>query len=120
MDHFRDRFPDRAGPEHHPGLPRPAGGPDGRQGDHSHFAGREKKPRIDPLDSGLASLLLGIAFWKAEVSLPAAGLALGIFWLWLCVPLFTKKTLIQGLRAEMLVDFSFILAGAAGLALARF
>ena len=80
----------------------------------------EKKPRIDPLNFGPGLRASGGRFLESRGVVAGPGLALGIVWLWLCVPLFTQKTLIQGLRAEMLVDFSFILAGATGLALARF
>jgi len=68
----------------------------------------------------LAVVLLVGAFWKGLLRFPAVGIAAGLAWLWLCVPLFTRKTLIQGLRAELLIDFSFIIAGATGLVLSRF
>jgi (E)-4-hydroxy-3-methyl-but-2-enyl pyrophosphate reductase len=68
----------------------------------------------------LAGAVLAVSFWQGLIHLPALGIAAGLVWLWLCVPLFTRKTLIQGLRAELLIDFSFILAGAIGLVLGGF
>jgi len=48
---------------------------------------------------------------------PGLGLLIGLGWLWLSVPFFTSRPIIQGLRAELLIDFSFILAGIIGLLL---
>jgi len=67
----------------------------------------------------LAALLLLAGFARGLLGLPGAGIVAGLAWLWLCVPVFTRKTLIQGMRAELFIDFSFILAGGLGLVLAK-
>jgi 4-hydroxy-3-methylbut-2-enyl diphosphate reductase len=67
----------------------------------------------------LAALLLLAGFAKGLLGLQGAGIAAGLVWLWLCVPVFTRKTLIHGLRAELLIDFGFILAGGLGLLLGQ-
>ncbi len=66
---------------------------------------------------GLAVLVLSASLWLRLFPPAGLGLLLGLFWLWLCVPFFTSRPIIQGLRAELLIDFSFILAGIAGLGL---
>ena len=63
----------------------------------------------------LAALILGLSLVRSWFSLPGAGLLAGLIWLWLCVPFFTRRPIIQGLRAELMIDFSFILAGIIGL-----
>ncbi len=64
----------------------------------------------------LAGIIISLLAWYlAGVGTAILGLMLGLVWLWLCVPLFTIRTVIQGLRAELLIDSGFILAGVSGL-----
>ena len=65
----------------------------------------------------LAAILIGVGFWQGLIGVPAMGILAGLVWLWLCVPIYTRKTVIHGLRAELLIDFNFILAGIVGLIL---
>jgi len=66
----------------------------------------------------LTGLIVSFLAWQfSGMGISIWGLFLGMAWLWLCVPLFTIRTVIQGLRAELLIDSGFILAGALGLGL---
>jgi len=68
----------------------------------------------------LAVIILLASFRAEFFGLPELGLLIGLIWLWLCVPFFTRRPIIQGLRAELLIDFSFILASLVGLGLKIF
>jgi len=94
------------------------------------LAGKETIPTLLGADRSriLIHLLLSLAVLTLIIyfllynssHLQALGLATGLLWLWLCVPLFTRRAVIQGLRAELMIDFSFILAGILGLLMSIF
>jgi len=79
--------------------------------------GAERSRLLIHMLLGLAAVLAVSGFWLAGLGPAHAGILVGLVWLWACVPIFARTTVIQGLAAELVIDFSFILAGAAGLAI---
>jgi len=68
----------------------------------------------------IAVLILLFNFRAGDLGKAVLGILAGLVWLWIWAWFFTQRTMVQGLRAELIIDTNFIIAGLAGIILGRF
>jgi len=68
----------------------------------------------------IAGLVLLFSYSQGDLGKAVLGILIGLVWLWIWAWFFTQRSVIQGLRAELIIDANFIIAGLAGVILGRF